>query len=141
MSELNKKTSQVPPRPLILQCGFPLSYKILHLSQLPCTQWVLNDLQSLTQKSHTLWWEHGATTPLSLPCCCTAQAEMLEIEIIHLISIDSVTTAHNYHRLGSNAKLGVMMSFLEAQLPLLQAILSVPWNLIKHATNLQQFTD
>ena len=38
MSGVNKKTSQVPPSPLILQCGSPLSYKILCLSQLPCTR-------------------------------------------------------------------------------------------------------
>lgn len=38
-----------------------------------------------------------------------------------------MTRVYNYHRLGSTAKLEVrMMAFLEAQLPLLQAKLSVP---------------
>lgn len=38
-----------------------------------------------------------------------------------------MTRVYNYHRLGSAAKLEVrMMAFLEAQLPLLQAKLSVP---------------
>lgn len=52
---------------------------------------------------------------------------MLETAIIHLINIYSMTRVYNYHRLGSTAKLEVrMMAFLEAQLPLLQAKLSVP---------------
>lgn len=138
MSGLNEMTSQVPPGPLILQCDLPLSNKMFPKQ----TSLVLNEVQSLTQKLQILRWDHGfSTTPLSLLCCCTAQAEMLQTAIIHLISIYSVTRAYNYHRLGSKAKLGMRkMAFLRAQLPLLQAKLSVLWNLIEHA-NLQQFTD
>lgn len=117
----------MPPSPLILQSDLPLSYKILCLSQLPCTLSAKRIPVSHTKAAYPIVKAWIPTTPLSLPCYCTAWAEMLETAIIHLISIYSMTRVYNYHRLGSAAKLEVrMMAFLEAQLPLLQAKLSVP---------------
>lgn len=52
MSGLKKVTSQVPLSPLILQCNFPISYKLPR--QIPLHKWVLNEVQSLPQKMHTI---------------------------------------------------------------------------------------
>lgn len=44
MSGLKKVTSQVPLSPLILQCNFPISYKLPR--QIPLHKWVLNVVSS-----------------------------------------------------------------------------------------------
>ena len=51
-----------------------------HHHQPPCTQWVPKEFQSLTEKLHTLWWEHGFPSLLSLCPAYTAQAEVLDTE-------------------------------------------------------------
>ena len=51
-----------------------------HHHQPPCTQWVPKEFQSLTEKLHTLWWEHGFPSLLSLCPADTAQAEVLDTE-------------------------------------------------------------
>lgn len=71
-------------------------------------------------------WVSDHPSLLALLLHSSAQTEVLETAIIHLISIYSVTE-RNCHRLVSTAELGMRkMAFLRAQFLLLQAKLSVP---------------
>lgn len=82
-SGLNKKTAQVLPSSLILQCDLPVSYKIHFLSKLPCTVSIAGLIPvSNTEEAHPV-------VRVWVPCHPSLHSSGRNARncIIHLISI------------------------------------------------------